>query len=580
MAQTLNSLPVGAKVKFGKYSVNGEAAESIIWLVVAKNHSSSPAYPSNSVTLLTESVIDLRCIDAKEPNSNNATRVTKGNNNYGLSNIDQWLNKDSAGGEWYNLAHNTDQAPGDASVLTGGTTYAERPGFLNAFTLGEKNAILNTTIRVARPDADRTGADTSAYEDISRKVFFASAAEVGISTDVIAEGAKWSYFTNNKLVAKLTSQAYINSLSTNLPSPMPSSWGWWLRTPLPRYANQTYYITKTGENTIGDACMGNVGIRPALNLLSSIEISDTTDNDGCYIIKPNLAPDAPSVINVPTVYGGKSHSISWRSVTDPDGDAVTYQLECSINGDPYTQIYSGASTSYAHIVPYGTGFITYRVKATDILGDASAYKTSATITVINNNAPEISVLTEPTGDPGTGYTCTYRVEDAEGNAVSVTESIDGVPIRSFVATLGKENTCSIRETTWLALSNGTHTLRISATDGIDTSVKTYLFIKSVGVLRIQNATPWDSSTMPGRIMLVITRNVPSAATFKVEVSNNGYDTSPTWEDATDAVMSGLVHVFSNKSKTATNWGVLVRVTVERNGSTGACYISAIGGNFE
>jgi hypothetical protein len=45
-------------------------------------------------------------------------------------------------------------------------------------------------------------------------------------------------------------------------------------------------------------------------------------------------------------------------------------------------------------------------------------------------------------------------------------------------------------------------------------------------------------------------------------------------------MSGLVHVFSNKAKTAAKWGVLVRVTVERNGATGACYISAIGGNFE
>ena len=44
MAQALSNLPIGAKVKFGKYSVNGEAAQSIIWLVVAKNHSSTPAY--------------------------------------------------------------------------------------------------------------------------------------------------------------------------------------------------------------------------------------------------------------------------------------------------------------------------------------------------------------------------------------------------------------------------------------------------------------------------------------------------------------------------------------------------------
>ena len=64
------------------------------------------------------------------------------------------------------------------------------------------------------------------------------------------------------------------------------------------------------------------------------------------------------------------------------------------------------------------------------------------------------------------------------------------------------------------------------------------------------------------------------------VCNNGYDASPAWEDATDAVVSGLVHVFSNTAKTADDWGVLVRVSVERNGATGACYVSAIGGNFE
>ena len=86
--------------------------------------------------------------------------------------------------------------------------------------------------------------------------------------------------------------------------------------------------------------------------------------------------------------------------------------------------------------------------------------------------------------------------------------------------------------------------------------------------------------MPSRIMLVVTRNIPSTATFKVEVCNNGHDTSPAWEDATDAVRSGLVHVLTNKTKTAAKWGVLVRVTVERNGATGACYVSAIGGNFE
>ena len=31
MAQSIASLPIGAKIKLGKYSVNGESASPIIW---------------------------------------------------------------------------------------------------------------------------------------------------------------------------------------------------------------------------------------------------------------------------------------------------------------------------------------------------------------------------------------------------------------------------------------------------------------------------------------------------------------------------------------------------------------------
>ena len=48
-------------------------------------------------------------------------------------------------------------------------------------------------------------------------------------------------------------------------------------------------------------------------------------------------------------------------------------------------------------------------------------------------------------------------------------------------------------------------------------------------------------------------------------------------------MNGLVHVFNPEHTSnpgADKWGMIVKVTVERNGTTGACYVSAIGGNFE
>lgn len=572
MAQLLSNLPLGSKLKLGKYSVNGEAAADIIWMIVAKNHACTPAYPTNCVTLLSEKILDLRPLDAKEPTNTNWTTHDEGNSRYSVSNMDQWLNKDDSAGKWYVAQHPYDQSPTSAYVVAG-TEYASRAGFLNAFSDREKNALLSTTIRV------QTASGDPAYEDITRKVFLASATEVGVNdvNDKI-EGALWQYFSTNSFSTVLTNRAWSYTLSTSKPSDATRAWFWWLRTP--SNVGTTRYVDTTLGRYGADACTGNVGVRPATNISSAMKVSDTTDADGCYTFIWNSAPTKPTALTTPTIYGGKNNPIAWGIATDPEGDTVTYQLECSINGAAYTQIYSGTGLNYAHLVPFGTSTVSYRVKAIDPSGESSEYTTSATLTVVNNNAPVISGADSNLGVKSEGFTDECTITDANSDAVTVTIAIDGMRIRSSVVTLGEPITYSVTENTWLALPNGSHTLTISATDGIDTSVRTYTFAKLVDALKIQNATPWAASTMPSRIMLVVTRNVPSTATFKVEVCNNGYDASPKWEDATDAVTSGLVHVFSNKNKTATNWGVLVRVTVERNGATGACYVSAIGGNFE
>ena len=578
MAQALSNLPIGAKVKFGKYSVNGEAAQPIIWLVVAKNHSSTPAYPTNSVTLLTEKIIDLRAIDAREPDNSDSDRASYGNNRYSVSNIDQWLNKDAVAGAWYSAQHSADNEPISSAMLFTSSSYSTRPAFLNAFDDREKNAILTTTIRVAKASVDGGG-----YEDVSRKVFLASVAEVGASGGSISEGARWSYFSTNSRLAGLTRQAfdYPNATPSTKPESISSAVSWWLRTPDLSVPSRSYYVMSDGDIDSVGVCQGSKGIRPAMNLRSTLIVSDTVDGDGCYTVTPNTAPNAPAMIAAPaTVYGGKSNAVSWSSVTDPDGDAVTYQLECSINNGAFTEIYSGTSTAYAHVVPFGTTFVAYRVKATDPSGESSAYVTSATKTVVNNNAPVISGSDENLGIKSDGFIGSYTITDANSDPVVVTEAIDGVQIRALAVVLGNPIPYSIVGNTWLALPNGTHTFTITATDGVDTSVRTYVFTKLVDKFTIQNSSPWASDTRPSRIMLVITRNIPSGATFKVEVCNNGYDASPTWEDATAAVTSGLVHVFTNTTLRDTSWGVRIRVTVERNGTAGACYVSAIGGNYE
>lgn len=287
MSQALSNIAVGSKIKFGKYQVNAETPQEIIWTIVAKNHQCTPAYPTNAITLHAAEILDLRCFDAKEPSNSDSDRQNNGNNRYSVSNLDQWLNKDAAGGAWYSAAHSADQSPNSSSVVYANTQYATRPGFLNGFTDDEKAAILSTTIRVVKPSTDG-----GSYEDVVRKVFLPSTTEVGLPNEnSIAEGAAWGYYTSGTArIGYLTQQCFNNTPSSSKPSSKTTAWYWWLRTPNSSYAYYVEYVHSNGYLNSRTPYYGNYGVRPALNLSSSLLVSDSTDADGCYTVMWNAEP--------------------------------------------------------------------------------------------------------------------------------------------------------------------------------------------------------------------------------------------------------------------------------------------------
>ena len=473
MGQLLSNLPIGAKVKFGKHQINTETAQPIIWIVADKNHA---GYPANSVTLITEKVIDLRAWDAKEKNSNDSTYVQYGNPSYDESNINQWLNSDGEAGKWYTASHYSDAAP-TTSTTSGGTGYDTRPGFLYNFTSAEKLALLSTTL------VSQRGNDIAST--VVSKVFLPSVWEI-LGTHTYADGSSlFAGSTSSTARALVTQQLVTNTLCTSSTKPTSSSTYW-------KYSTRSTYsgyniVTVADDGTAGFATPhdGTVGLRPCVNLTYNIKMSDTVDTDGCYTILTNT---------VPTIDGA--------------------------NGD--------------------------------------------------------------LGQKDVAFTKTYTVDDADSDPITVTEYIDNVAIRSYVATLKATNTFSVASTTWLKLTNGSHTLKIVASDGFSESVRTYTFVKKVNSLVVQRTTPIASATQPKSIIVSVVKNIPTEATFKVEACNNGFDAAKdvVWDDITFEVINGEIHDFTNTVKTAGQWGVNVRVTVNRNGAEGACYITEIGGNFE
>ena len=579
MSKTLGSLSVGAKIEVPVLSAyQSRFGSKIVFKIADKNHS---GYPSNSVTLITEKIIQLMCFDAKEPNNSNGDRKQYGNNRYQHSNILQWLNSNATAGAWYSAKHSTDAPPTNANVWNNYNEYDAWAGFLAMLDPKFVAELLTTTQTVAR----NTVTDGGSYETVTSKMFLPSTTEVGLANENnIAEGTLLALFSNDaSRVAYPTAQCVNNSEYTNANFSTSKGWYWWLRTPHSSSANNVRYVLSDGSLSNSIAYYGGHGVRPLCNLKSSILVSDSPNSDGNYTVIYNSAPSAPPSITAPaTCYSGQNINISCAAATDPDGDALTYCFERSYNSGAWTQVQASASRTFTEAVSTAWNTLKYRVRAKDSYGNYSAYTTSGDIAVIHNQPPVISGSNADLGIKRADFTYQYRVTDPDGDTVNVVEKIDGKTIATKNAiTLGATQTLSVSGNTFTALTNAKHTITITATDSAGNSaVRTLTFTKSIAGFVITLSAPLEANSQPTRANIKVTRDIPAGGTFKVEATNNPFDASPVWEDCTNAVVQGVAHVFTNKINTAAQYGMNIRVTVQRGDALTACWVSGIGGNFE
>ena len=299
----------------------------------------------------------------------------------------------------------------------------------------------------------------------------------------------------------------------------------------------------------------------------------------------NRAPSAPGSITVPAaVRGGATLPISWTRATDSDDNLSGYELERSVNGGAWSQVYKGSALTFTDTITAGWNTVAYRVRAYDTLNATSAYVTSDTRTVDNNAYPVITSDTASGTDLGTknvGFNLSYAVTDADGDAVTVKEYLDNVLQRSYTATLGQSNTFqAVTAANFQKVLNGTHTLKVVANDGkADSTPYTVTFTKKVTSASITLVEPLDADDEITVMVLNIVGALPADAVLQVLVTNNAKDTTPVWEDATADIKSGANHIFTNKTA-ANGFAFNFKVTVSRGASDTGGYISSIGGAFE
>lgn len=259
---------IGDVISFGKHSVNGETPWPIFWRIIGKNHAN---YPSNSVTLISDQIIDMRAFDAKEPDNPNNDRKNYGNNEWSSSNIRQWLNSSADSGEWYTPQHGYDSPPTDELTCDRGTRYDNQPGFLFHFTEAERNLITQTTIKTTYYNESSS---SPALTETTDKVFLLSRTEIGLGDENNAsEGSPFEYFDSDaSRIVSIQRYAYRNTLSNFKPIFEEDAWFYWLRTPNTANPDDTRGVNTDGTFGNNDSNYGHDGIRPCINLPMSAPI--------------------------------------------------------------------------------------------------------------------------------------------------------------------------------------------------------------------------------------------------------------------------------------------------------------------
>ena len=338
-------------------------------------------------------------------------------------------------------------------------------------------------------------------------------------------------------------------------------------------------LTTTNTVPFGtESVMYRVRAYDSENLYSGYKISSQVT------VINNQPPSVPASITVPNeVTGGGSLTITWGVSTDSDGNLSGYALERQVDGGTWSEVFRGNALNFTDTITKGWASVAYRVRAYDARTAYSGYATSDTRTVNNNTPPAITCASASGSDLGTktaGFTVAYSVADADNDTVTVKEKVDGTQKRSFTATANAQNTFSVTGDTFMQLLNGSHALDVEASDGKATTVHKLTFTKSVTALSITLAEPMEADAKITLCVLSVIGSIPADAEYKVEVTNNAKDTTPTWEDCTTAVKAGANYIFTNTATPANGPAFNFRITASRGESGTGGYITSVQGGFQ
>ena len=203
-------------------------------------------------------------------------------------------------------------------------------------------------------------------------------------------------------------------------------------------------------------------------------------------------------------------------------------------------------------------------------------------TVSTNTAPAINASSTNLGKQNAPFNFAYTVTDADGDTLTVTEKLDGktTATRTGLAS-GTALTFEQASTAdgFLRILNGSHTIKITANDGKESTSLNATFTKSVTSASVTLTTPLAVDGDITVAILQVSGSIPNDAAFKAEATNNALDDSPVWQDVTAEVRKGTNIVFENQTASA-GAAFNFRISVERGASGEGGYIDSVSGAFQ
>lgn len=295
---------------------------------------------------------------------------------------------------------------------------------------------------------------------------------------------------------------------------------------------------------------------------------------------------APTISGYDTNLGEKRSAFSVKyTIHDDDNDSVTVveKLNGSIrrtlsNVQKDTEISINISESDIKSLTVGEKN-TIEIMASDSRG-ATAFRRY--YFTRNNLAPTISGNDKDMGVVNDKFEYVFSISDVEKDTIYYSTYLDNKLLSKQVEAVdGKKYATVIEGMDMIKLEPGKHTFKIVAVDAQGSkSERIITFSRDVQTLIMMLKEPFATDVQSKRVLVAPGWDVAKGAECRVEVCNNGFDRNPTWEDATAMTELNKAYVFQNDRKTATKWGVNIRLMIERKAAKTNSYITGIGGAFE